>query len=219
MLRSSQSWCLLAEALLQLVGDGDVGARLVTERNDPRLQRLKKSLPTLLQDVVQACYPLQANPELPFDSTKVNIIRQIFDQTSAVFQTLSLHATGKGIKGRNPYRILVDCHLSLGIECTDEAYEGRHSYEPPLSADVDFRHSFFRYKLLQLCIKRRHRLVEHFIRVGGNAAMDLNSGQIEALWWVLMLRSVCWWASIEVVCPASNIPSEYYYSQLPVYIT
>jgi hypothetical protein len=85
--------------------------------------------------------------------------------------------------------------------------------------DTDFRHSFFRFKLLHLCIKRRHRLVEHFTRVGGNAAMDLSSGQIEALWWVLMLRSICWWASIEVMCPASNIPSEYYYSQLPVYIT
>lgn len=210
---------MLAEALQQMVDDGDIGARLVTERNDPRFQSLKKSLPALLQDVVQARYPLRSTPELPLDSTKVQIIRQIFEQTSAVFQSLTLHLTGRGIQGRNPYRVLVDCHLSLGIECTDEAYEDRRSYEPPVSVDADPRHSVFRYKLLQLCIERRHRIVDHFNRVGGNAAMDLSTGQIEALWWVLMLRSICWWASVEVVCPTSNIPSEYYYSQLPVYIT
>ena len=216
MLMSPQSWSLLAESLETMAVDGDAGSRHVIERTDPRFQPLTKSVPSLLEDVVNACdSPIDA----PLDSSKVHIIRQIFRESTAVFETLSLHATGKGIKGRNPYRVLVDCHLSLAVESSDEAYENRDTSVISGYMRTDTRHTNFRYKLLQLCIQRRSKLVYYFKRAGGNAAMDLEDSQIEGLWWVLLLRSICWWASIEVVCPASNIASEYYYSQLPIYIT
>ena len=196
--------------------DGDAGAKHVIERTDPRFQPLTRSVPSLLRDVLNAS---QSATDTPLESSKVHIIRQIFRETTAVFETLPQYATGKGIKGRNPYRVLVDCHLSLAIESSDEAYENRDTSVISGYMRSDERHTNFRYKLLQLCIKQRNRLVDHFKRAGGNAAMDLDNSQIEGLWYVLLLRSICWWASIEVVCPVSNIPSEYYYSQLPVYIT
>jgi hypothetical protein len=213
---SSHSWSLLAESLEMMAVDGDAGARHVIERTDPRFQPLMKSVPSLLEEVLNASnLPIDA----PLESSKVHTIRRIFQETTAVFNTLPQYATGKGIKGRNPYRVLVDCHLSLAVESSDEAYDNRDTRAISGYMRTDVRHTDFRYKLLQLCIKHRHRLVDHFKRTGGNVAMDLDNSQIEGLWWVLLLRSICWWASIEVVCPANNIPSEYYYSQLPVYIT
>ena len=47
----------------------------------------------------------------------------------------------------------------------------------------------------------------------------LNRGEIKGLWWTLVVRSVCWWLTIRVKIPETQIPSYWYNSQTPVYIT
>ena len=47
----------------------------------------------------------------------------------------------------------------------------------------------------------------------------LQPGEVSALWWTLVLRGACWWASVRVRLPETHIPSYWYNSQTPIYIT
>ena len=140
------------------------------------------------------------------------LIHDIFRKTTMVFQTLPDEVVGPYIQAGSKYCILVECHLSLCLKCTKEIFDNR---DP--NANMDARRDV-PYELLQLCIRNRQEVVDRFNLVGGNAGLDLDDAQVEALWWVLMLRSICWWASIEMEPPLSRIRSKYYYSQLPVYL-
>ena len=220
LLASPECWILLANELRRLADAGDPGALHVVERNDKRFQPLKKSVVEYLEDILEGyIFSPDRAPARSFDPSLASFRREVFVQTSAVFGTLPDHYNGRFIPGRNPYRVLVDAHLSIGIAWADEAYKTKDQF---LACDAIVNivgHSLSRCNLLQLCLNHREDLVKQFIAQGGNVAMDLDRGQIEGLWWVLMLRSICWWSSVEVECPASNIPSRYYYSQLPVYLS
>lgn len=47
----------------------------------------------------------------------------------------------------------------------------------------------------------------------------LEDGEIEALWWTLMLKGILWFMSVKIKFPETVTPSYYFYSEVPVYIT
>ena len=43
--------------------------------------------------------------------------------------------------------------------------------------------------------------------------------EIEEMWWMLMLRGVCWALSVRIDIPNEVVPSSYYGNRTPVWIT
>lgn len=62
------------------------------------------------------------------------------------------------------------------------------------------------------------RTVGKHLRRKGYTKEQIKPFEITALWWVLILRAVCWWTTVQLKLPESQIPSYWYYSQTPVYI-
>lgn len=218
MLRSPESWQLLSEELKALAAKGYDRARLAIETQNAQLGHLTKSISSSIDDILMA-YHHPTDPFAAVHKDPAEFARNIHQQTTNVSSTLHSKRVGEVIRITKAYTILVDCHVTLCVEGSYEAWDNRESFEKPAWMTNTPGQSLFPFKLLQLCIRDRQKVVDRFKLVGGNSALGLSDAQIEALWWVLLLRSICWWASIDVECPTSSIPSEYYYSQLPVYIS
>ena len=220
LMRSPECRIVLMHEIQRLAYEGDPGVHHVIGRTDKRFAPLTASIIEILQVFIDK-YGLSntaiGKPQSVAESVKV--LRRTFNETSDIFGSLPDYATGRRIRGRNPYRVLVDAHLSISVENAHESYETKDTFKPFKALRAVSGYSLFRCKLLQLCVERRERLVKQFISEGGNVAMDLDRGQIEGLWWVLMLRAICWWLSVDVESSTSNVPSKYYYSQMPVFLT
>lgn len=63
----------------------------------------------------------------------------------------------------------------------------------------------------------RRNIRKHLNRKGWTE--NLKHGEVPALWWTGIVRSACWWMASRIRLPESQIPSAWYDSQTPVYLT
>ena len=180
---------------------------------------LRKSLLQYLDELIDEHGPYFEDGKLSMGfGSRSHKMGEIFHETTAVFVAAGI--------GSN-YLTLVDAHLSLGIESANEAYKTKNTAVLDDKTRSIRGVSLFRCKMAEIHVERRERIVKHLRshdewytqRLGTGLLDHLGAAEIESLWWVLILRSICWWLSIDVVVTTSSIPSHYYNSQMPVYIT
>ena len=141
---------------------------------------------------------------------RIQDLIRIHDETTAVFET----------RGINPrYRVLIDTHLSYALQLADKAYKSRDEAKLSLQLVDIAPVSLYRCRMAEMLVEERKQMVKACREAAEDRMRDLDDVEIEALWWILMLRSICWWLSVEPKRPIHSIPSRWYNSKTPVYMT
>lgn len=211
---------------------------LFTDRGGTILEPLEKSPLQYMEDVAVIA-ELSSDPTLSSrtDSSSGNGLptsdRQLPDlfdihrRTSEVFR-LTEERTGRrtsadNLDGPRPFFLdLIAAHVTMAAKYGATADE-RAKEQSPLEELDTFIGGRFRFtrELAMLYTQdiEGERAFAKYLRQRGYTLEHLKAFEVTALWWVLVLRGICWWATVQLRLPESLIPSHLYYSQTPVYIT
>lgn len=149
----------------------------------------------------------------------LDFLRSVYDDVTLLLQSHQdldqPQHPGKHYSTLN-YAPLVGAHLTMATEIGRPARErlngkDARSYPPdPKSAG-----------LVPYMFEVAHHYVDNLGRVVElvrNRGCDLPTEEIEGMWWLLMVRGICWSMSVNVSLQESVVPSYLYYSATPVYI-
>lgn len=117
---------------------------------------------------------------------------------------------------------LVAAHVTMAAKYGAPADKTALEQPPPDEVDT-FIGGRLRYtqelaKLYVQDIEGERAFAKH-LRKKGYTLEHLKAFEVTALWWVLVLRGICWWATVRLKLPENLIPSVWYHSAMPVYIT
>lgn len=155
--------------------------------------------------------------------------RCIHDSTSVVFASIAPPMNIPADDTKRPFLFdLVAAQVTKATRHGKAAYEFAQQDDTPNDADEPRASGFntgvrFAKKLADLYVTDMNgnfgderTIVSHLYRRGYT---HLSRAEIKALWWTMVVRSACWWISVRVKLPETQIPSYWYNSQTPVYVT
>ena len=164
-------------------------------------------------------------------------IRDIHRQTGDVFKKIELPNASDDDDDETPpfILVLVAAHVALAVKYGEEADAKALANTDPLPAGSKATDNEDRWHFVQTLAELyaedlrgskaddvKHMTIRKHIRRAGYtnlAGPNVKPGVAAALWWTLVVRSVCWWISVRIRLPDTQVPSYWYYSQMPVFIT
>lgn len=215
-------------------------ARVMEDRQDSILKPLDSSPLELLKELSQKLSEIEKlsgidkhrKPSIGSQERQTELckiyerVKDIHGQTSNVFAKISLPDDYVEEDDEHiPFlMVLVAAHITLATKHGRKADQTAISNDNPTldgskQSSNDNRKGFVE-ELAKLYVEDldNGRVVRMHVRSHGYTNL-LGPGVIPALWWTLLVRSACWWISVHVKLPETQIPSYWYYSQTPVYIT
>ncbi|KAK3702285.1 hypothetical protein LTR37_014996 [Vermiconidia calcicola] len=222
----------LRDQLFEYVSSHKQLARIMEHRKDTLLEKLQRSPLEYLDELLEAGKWLAEHRSSPsIDDAQhacklYTRIRQIHRQTSDVFAAIEPETTSDEEDAR-PFLVnLVGAHVTLAtrhgktaddIAMNDNSNSGNNT--KPLEKDTRdrFVEELVRLYAQDLDSPDNKTIRKHPWRAGYTNLMK--PGEVPALWWTLVVRSACWWMSVKIKLPETQIPSHWYNSQTPVYIT
>jgi hypothetical protein len=155
-------------------------------------------------------------------------LRTIHERTSGVFAHIQIPPTLIDDEEEPlPFLlVMVAAHIKLATKhgtTADERAMFNDEQDPDGNREIDNEHrGRFAKELAGLYVgdleNAGEKTVRKHVRRSGYTSL-LEAGVIPALWWTLVVRSACWWLSVHIKKPETQIPSYWYNSQTPVFIT
>ncbi|KAI9736097.1 MAG: hypothetical protein M1818_006273 [Claussenomyces sp. TS43310] len=151
---------------------------------------------------------VERDPSSPPTLKYVDLLRAHIDMEA---QTLNEIVGGRASGGRKkwPVRSEDENFLEQILAGFDEGRRGPHTNWPIITFALEF-------------VRGRYRVLNDLksMGYGTNAGYERDQKELEAAWWMLMVRGVCWRMSVAILRPNSRamVPSSLYNSQMPVWL-
>lgn len=232
--RQTHGLAALIELLSVYVQSHKPHARVMEDRENSILKPLDSGPESLLRELLEKLTQIEKYRKTPNALSKHQDdlariyarVQQIHRQTSDVFASISLPADNvEEDEDHIPFlMVIVAAHVTLATKYGKKADRTAIANDDALpegskQSSNDNRKGFVK-ELARLYIEDlgNDKVVRKHIRSHGYTNL-LEPGVIPSLWWTLVVRSACWWISVRVKLPETQIPSYWYYSQTPIYIT
>lgn len=219
--------------------------KLFDERSVTLLEPMSRSPMEYLDEIFEAVEeyydglkrgPNIKNMYLPPSDSRLSTVIKIHNETSEVFKLVEkrvgipidndLSRSGETIR---PFLLdLVGAHVTMAVRHGADANNNTEKQDPSANESHEIESFAVRRmrairKLADLFAEDieigKSRVVGKNLRHRGFTRDQLEPIEVTALWWVLVLRGVCWWITVQLKLPEVSVPSYSYYSQMAVYIT
>ena len=195
------------------------------------LEHLQKSPLSYLEQLCCASKTLQ-DPRYISDTDKLLEIRNIYEriqnihkETSKVIASVQ-SPDDADVDDTRPFLMdLAAAHITMatkyGKAADDTARKETQDDDTlpkpkGISLHLRYVEELAKFYVEDLDTNQQGTVVRHLRRKGYD---HLGLPEIKALWWTMVIRSACWWISVRIQLPETQIPSHWYNSQTPVYIT
>ena len=200
----------LRDQLSEYLNASKPGTNIMEDRADYSIRYLTRSPLECLDVLLAAFKPLRQHRVAPNEDSAQNaceIYRQILDihkETSMVFAAMS---SAHQSDGEEVNSFLIDV---AGAQITLAVKYGRQADGVAMSegakenlSEIDTRPLFVRelarLYVEDLCDNKERTIREHLRRTGYTST--LKHGEVPALWWTAVVRSVCWFMSVQIRLP------------------
>jgi hypothetical protein len=207
-------------------------ARLMEDRDHPALKGLDASPSDYLDELLNMMILIDSCQDRVDDHTQQLLcttydrIRSIHEKTSEVFASIKTPpAAADDEEEPLPFLMaLVAAHVTLATKYGKVADDAIPPEDQGLSDGNSLTYNENRRRFVKELARLyfddlgNEKTVRKHIRRSGYVEI-LEPGIVPSLWCMLLVRSACWFLSVRIRMPETQIPSYWYNSRTPVYIT